>query len=390
MKVVYITLPFFFDYSVEIINELKKEVDLYVYTVITPYSLKSTIIDLEIESEEYKFYDLEECSNDDYLVKISDYLNGCKDFKFVMFPKKDLSIKALKRSYKFGNFIGDINPDIIHFESLSTAFIGMLPSIYRKKVVINIHDPEPHSGEENWRTKLIRSLFFPRTDQFILFSDYSRNQFIKAYKPKGIVSNTRLVPYNSYLRYKPKPIDLNIDFAKDYIILFYGRISKYKGVEILLGAFDIINRKYPNVKLIIAGKANYNYSIPKSLKNMIGTSLFIINRFITNEEVSFLMRESSVLVCPYKDATQSGVIMTALSFGLPVVASNVGGLPEYIQNNKNGVLLTVNNVNNLVKVLIDFLENNKRKKVFKIPNDLSIETNTNKIVALYNNLIVNK
>ena len=80
--------------------------------------------------------------------------------------------------------------------------------------------------------------------------------------------------------------------------------------------------------------------------------------------------------------------MTAFSFGLPVVASKVGGLPEYIQENNNGVLLSLNNVENLTEVLIDFFKNKNKNEVFKIPIDLSIETNVNRIEAIYNNLKV--
>lgn len=388
MKVVYITYPCFFDYSIEIINSLKKKVNLYVFVIITPYSLKSTIINLDIGDSKFKFHSIEEGLNYEDLQKFKKYIDGCKEFKFVMFPKKDLSLDALVRSFKFGTVINKINPDIIHLENVSPSLIGLLPKIVHRKIVLNIHDPEPHSGEESWKTKLIRHLYFPRVNQFILFSDYCKKRFIQVSKPKGKVSTTRLVTYNSYLEFKPKPINLNIDFAKDYVILFYGRISKYKGIEILLGAFEMINSKYPNVKLIIAGKSNYNYFISESLINKIDYSLFIIDRYITNEEVSYLMQKSSVLVCPYKDATQSGVIMTAFSFGLPVVASKVGGLPEYIQENNNGVLLSLNNVENLTEVLIDFFKNKNKNEVFKIPRDLSIETNVNRIEAIYNNLKV--
>ena len=80
------------------------------------------------------------------------------------------------------------------------------------------------------------------------------------------------------------------------------------------------------------------------------------------EELASLLTECSLCVCPYTDATQSGVIMTSYSLGKPVIATDVGGLSECIENQKTGILVPAKNAQALADAIIALLSDDKRLK----------------------------
>ncbi|MGX7835581.1 glycosyltransferase, partial [Campylobacter fetus subsp. venerealis] len=82
-----------------------------------------------------------------------------------------------------------------------------------------------------------------------------------------------------------------------------------------------------------------------------------INRYITNIELVQLIQESQFVICPYKDATQSGVIMTAFALNKPVLATNVGGLKEMVTHNRTGILIEPNNIYTLADSIKEMLHN---------------------------------
>ena len=91
MKIAYITYPCFLDSCIERIRHLSVKVDLFVYVVITPYSLKSTIYSSSVDYDEHKMlYNLDEAVNEKDVAKLYPYFKDCKSVKFVMMPTKSL------------------------------------------------------------------------------------------------------------------------------------------------------------------------------------------------------------------------------------------------------------------------------------------------------------
>lgn len=117
-----------------------------------------------------------------------------------------------------------------------------------------------------------------------------------------------------------------------YAYLFFGFIRKYKGLEILLEAFEKLAAIDENAYLVIAGEY---YSLEKELSEKIGESNYqdrIIEhtRFISDEEVSKYFSAADVVVQPYHHATQSGVTPLAYHFEVPMIVTNVGALPDMV------------------------------------------------------------
>jgi glycosyltransferase involved in cell wall biosynthesis len=114
-------------------------------------------------------------------------------------------------------------------------------------------------------------------------------------------------------------------------ISFLGRISKYKGVELFIEAIELTNKNFPDEQYWVAGKPIGNYYIPKT--EQIISNLKLELKHLSNQELTDIISDSKVIVCPYIESTQSGVIMTAYALCKPVIVTNVGGLPEYVKNN---------------------------------------------------------
>lgn len=157
------------------------------------------------------------------------------------------------------------------------------------------------------------------------------------------------------------------------MVLFFGRISKYKGIEYLLEAMKIVHKKYPQVKVVIAGKGEFAFDITQYQEL---DYVEFRNRFIGLEELSDLIRSALVTVCPYTDATQSGVVYSSFALNTPVIATNVGGLPEMIDDGKTGFLVPPRDSFSLANAILRLLDNPTLLKTFT--DNISFNATTGK------------
>jgi D-inositol-3-phosphate glycosyltransferase len=127
-------------------------------------------------------------------------------------------------------------------------------------------------------------------------------------------------------------------------ILFFGRIREYKGIEHLLAAFHLLLAKDANCRLIVAGEPKkgseaYRDEIQQRVKKEFKPEQIVLKmQFIPDKEMELYLKAADVLVLPYKEIFQSGVLFLAYSFGLPVVATDVGSFREEIVEGSTGFL----------------------------------------------------
>jgi len=137
------------------------------------------------------------------------------------------------------------------------------------------------------------------------------------------------------------------------VILFFGRIYEYKGLKYLIEAEPKISEKIPDIKIIIAGEgddfAKYK-SIIKNKENFI-----IYNYRIPYQQGAELFQRSSIVVLPYIEGSQSGVVPTAYSFKKPVVATDVGSIPEIVDDGVTGLIVSPGDSNELANAIIKLL-----------------------------------
>jgi D-inositol-3-phosphate glycosyltransferase len=125
------------------------------------------------------------------------------------------------------------------------------------------------------------------------------------------------------------------------VILFFGFIRAYKGLDLLIKAFAQKRFRNRNLKLVIAGEF-YEESAPYSKlisENELGNDIFLFDRFINDDEVSIFFSAADIVVQPYRSATQSGVTQIAYHFGKPMIVTDVGGLKEIVPNGECGYVV---------------------------------------------------
>jgi glycosyltransferase involved in cell wall biosynthesis len=247
---------------------------------------------------------------------------------------------------KLMRHILELKPDIIHFNNqiyFTHFYLFLLPMVK----LISIHDPFPHSGEEAEAEKFSQKLYCWLNANFIrhhlLYNDLMVSQYAES---RGVeterVVTSSLGPYE-YLQHLPQSDAPSCDF------LFFGRIQKYKGLDDLLDAFSLVLQTHPEAKLIIAGSGKLwfdlgRYGIPER-------NLVFLNRFIPPAELANLLRRCRVVVCPYKDATQSGVVMSAYALKKPVIVTNVGALATVVEDGQTGWVVPASSPESLGQVM---------------------------------------
>ena len=246
MKILYYTQPNFLDCDLPLIKALTKlGNEVFLIFELLPYQLKTTIVDIKKQKQEVEILPLDAYSEFNLFTKFVD----TKKCYILNRPCKVYSWKNVKLRIKFSELITQISPDVIH----CTNFID-LPDLflyrYKNKIIQIVHDPFLHMGENSYRTNLKRIISYKITKCFVLLNQNQKDYFINKHKlNKKHVYVNRLGTYDYLKLYKLE----NPKTLSHKTILFWGRISPYKGIEYLLEAMEIIHQQLPEVKLVIAG-----------------------------------------------------------------------------------------------------------------------------------------
>ena len=254
-------------------------------------------------------------------------------------------------------------PDLVIFSYWNPFFapcFGYIAKLLKNKIgsekIISIcHNIQPH--EKNIVDKSLTKFYLKQFKKFILMSSFVENK-LKLYK-NNFNSRVRFLPINIDYKTEFKKDDIKIEMGYDYndkLILFFGLIRPYKGLDNLLYAVKDILLKNDNIKLIIAGEAYESLDKYKSIINEydINKNVVWIHEFLSNDMIEKLMIVSDLLVLPYKRASQSGVLSQAWQYNLPSIVTNVGGLSEYVDEGKSGYIVDSNNIHELEQKIVSF------------------------------------
>lgn len=318
------------DCDFPLIRELQKQGHDVTYLIwLSPHSLKSTLVNIEkqitensiLPANEYKeFLEYADCID---LSKC--YVANCPAFH-------QYSWKYISMTLKIMSFIKRGHFDVIHSDIFPS--LTQLPLYFtdRNKWFLTIHDPFPHSGESGKLKAIQRKIGMSLVKRFFLLNAQQLKPFCDYYRvdPKNVRIN-KLGVYSIMQKYTCKNTNPTYDYA-----LFFGRISPYKGVDDLCKAVSIANNTNSKVKLHIAGSGSFNFDINQYT---LDGNITIENKFIDIKRLAELIYNSKFVVCPYKDATQSGVIMTCYALNKPVIVTNVGGLAEMVDDQQSGIVV---------------------------------------------------
>ena len=203
-----------------------------------------------------------------------------------------------------------------------------------------IHDVTPHVGENSLLKRWLTKLDIAISDEWVVLTENSKKKLCG----KGIPTDkVQVIPHAHFGFYNHYHAQTGNNII-NYRIAFFGRICKYKGVELLLKSYSAIREKMPQLKLLIAGSGKIEGEVAE------GVELF--NRWIDDDEVVTLLSNVDIVVLPYIEASQSGVIPLAFSLGKPVIVTDVGGLSEQVPN-ACGILIPSNDVDALSKAIVE-------------------------------------
>ena len=265
---------------------------------------------------------------------------------------RSLHPKTWRVSLQAARFVRSLRPDVLHLDNLSLRMAPALWLLRATPMVLTLHDPEPHSGEGNWRGNLTQRLTFPFVDRFLLLNQTTGPNFSVRF---GIaperVDYTHLGLHGMCKEWLQVPPQ-----QEERTVLFFGRLSQYKGLDVFYEAAAIVARRLRGVRFIVAGRPFPGYVPPEPPRLSNEATVEIIDRYMHNRETAELFSRATVVACPYLDATQSGVVLTAFAFGKSVVATRVGGLPEYVHDGVTGLLVEPGDAVGLAAATIRLLE----------------------------------
>lgn len=383
MIVLYYTQTYFLDATLETIQSIKHQVELHVVIELSQESKTSTIIDIDSLEGLTIIEKCEHVLGRQKWKTLEKYFEGVATIEFLVFKnRKAFSLATVKNAFLFSKHIKQINPSVIHFDSLSLRAAALYSFIKSRKIFITIHDPVNHSGEKNWKSSIPLKLFSRLVKGYFFYSEFARNQFrVNDSKNSVPLFVIKFQPY-SYVSQFQK----NINQDGTYI-LFFGRLSLYKGIDLLLAAIPEVLQKFPEQQFLIAGKPE-GYKLDINLIEKFKNNISVVSKYLSVEELVQCIAGTKFVVCPYRDATQSGVLMTARALGKMVIATNIGAFPEYINEDVNG-LLSAPQPKALAAKIIQALNNDQYKKItHNIKRGYSDETgiyNRKQILTAYQN-----
>jgi glycosyltransferase involved in cell wall biosynthesis len=211
------------------------------------------------------------------------------------------------------------------------------------KVICIADNIIPH--EKRTGDTLFTKYFLKACDAFITMSQKvleDLRQFEKE-KPAQLVHHPLYDNFGERLEKNEARQHLGLN-SDEKIILFFGFIRKYKGLDLLLQAMADERIKKENIKLLIAGEF---YEDEKPFLELIKigqleTNVILKTNFIPDSEVKYYLCSGDCILQPYRNATQSGVTPLAYHFERPMIVTNVGGLPSLVPHQKSGLVCEPN------------------------------------------------
>jgi glycosyltransferase involved in cell wall biosynthesis len=253
---------------------------------------------------------------------------------------------------KVGNRLKNERPDIIvvrYWLPFMGPALGTILRRVRKnkhtRIICIADNVIPH--EKRLGDKPFTSYFLKSCDAFITMSEKVMNDLniFKNTKPARLVQHPLYDNFGDILSKNEAKEKLGIK-SEERIILFFGFIRKYKGLDLLLEAMSILKQNaksasMPNCKLLIAGEF---YEDAKQYKELIdrldiSDQLILRTDFIPDSEVKYYLCAADAVIQPYRNATQSGVTPLAYHFEKPMIVTNVGGLPSLVPHEKVGLVV---------------------------------------------------
>jgi glycosyltransferase involved in cell wall biosynthesis len=290
--------------------------------------------------------------------------------------------------------INSEKPDLIVFDwwhpyfAICHFFISsFINKKLKKRILFITENYISHEGHliDRWLTRI----GLHHANYFIALSQKVEDELKQNFRNKKIYRSE--LPIYDHLSGDAEDINSlkrKFSIAEDEkVLLFFGYIRKYKGLDILLEALKILKSESQKIKLIVAGEFYDDKEFYSDLIKKYDLEKYLImqNEYIPNEKVKEYFLVSDAVVLPYRSATQSGILNLAYGFRKPVIVTKVGGLAEFVLDQFTGLVVDEPKADSIANAI---------KKFFEIENKINFRNNIAEFVKSnrFNNLneIINK
>ena len=243
--------------------------------------------------------------------------------------------RVLGTSLTINRAIREFSPAVLHVQEPHPLLAGWTILSLRKQVpvVMTVHDPVSHSGGPPtdslyWKTLM---WFRRRASRLIVHGPRMRAELEGL--DEHLAKRVDVIPHGVLGQAGGDPAS----GREPATFLFFGRVESYKGLRYLLDANDLLQSRGRASKLIIAGTGSDLETLRSRLA--ASTRIELIDRYVPPADVASLFRRSTAVVLPYTDATQSGVAAIAFANSCPVIATDVGDLPDIVIHGRTGLIV---------------------------------------------------
>jgi glycosyltransferase involved in cell wall biosynthesis len=236
------------------------------------------------------------------------------------------------------------------------TIVNLLTLISKTKICFLCHNVIPH--ESTVLDRILSRYAFLSTKYFIVHSDEDRSNLLSI-KPRASVRKNvhpTFSVFGEFGAYEKNQARIELGLRQDKkILLFFGLIRAYKGLKCLIQAMARVVNSI-DCLLLIVGEFYESKEEYLSLINELGLEEHIIVRdeYVKNEAVSLYFASADVVVLPYVTATQSGIVQIAFGLNRPVITTNVGGLPEAVEDGKTGFVVDPESPDKLADAILKF------------------------------------
>ncbi|NTU58525.1 MAG: glycosyltransferase [Chlorobiaceae bacterium] len=263
-----------------------------------------------------------------------------------------------------------LQPDVLlvaYWSGILAPLCALMRRATGLKTVVLLHNFTSHESIPG--ESLLKSMLMASADGFILLSRNVEKE-LAAFSP----SARRLTLFHPvYDRQGPSPAmgDARRSMAlpeASKVLLFFGYVREYKGLDQLLEAMAVVIREMPSVRLVVAGEFFIDPSVFREQANRLGVAASVDFHvgYVPTEQVATLMAAADAVVLPYRSATQSGIVPLAFGHGVPVIACDAGALAEQVEHGRTGWIVDGQGSEALAGGILDF---------FRQADHLSLERN---------------
>jgi glycosyltransferase involved in cell wall biosynthesis len=275
---------------------------------------------------------------------------------------------------RLGLYAATASPKVLHilwnnnFELFDRTLLMLYYRLLGKKIAITAHNINAgqRDSADSTLNRITLRIQYRLADHIFVHTKKMKRQLCESFGVREDAVTTIRHPINNAF----PDTDLTSIQAKQRLgirsgektMLFFGRLRPYKGLEYLLSAFDQLSAVYPGYRLIIAGESKkgseaYFNDVQSQISSHANREQIISRiEFIPDQDAELYLKAADVMVLPYRDIFQSGVLFLAYSFGLPVVASDVGSFREEIVEGKTGFVCKPCDSVDLAKALRTYFE----------------------------------